>query len=92
MKRFGEVYDWWWRRRRITQTHAASVLGVTARTLRRWAVRYEAGGLEALKDKRVGEPSHRRASPEEVAALEALYRDGYRGWNVRHFLRRGLCG
>ena len=23
-------------------------------------------------------PSHRRASPEEVAALESLYRDGYK--------------
>ena len=37
-----------------------------------------------MKDRRVG-ASHRRAPPEEVAALEALYRDGCRGWNVRHF-------
>ena len=52
MKRFEEVYDRW-RRRRITQALAANVLGVTARTFRRWVVRYEAGGLAALKDKRV---------------------------------------
>ena len=84
MKRFEEVYDRW-RRRRITQALAADILGVTARTFRRWVVRYEAGGLAALKDKRVAGPAHRRAPPEEVAALEALYRDGYRGWNVRHF-------
>ena len=84
MKRFEEVYDRW-RRRRITQVLAANVLGVTARTFRRWVVRYEAGGLAALKDKRVAGPAHRRAPPEEVAALEALYRDGYGGWNVRHF-------
>ena len=84
MKRFEEVYDRW-RRRRITQALAANVLGVTARTFRRWVVRYEAGGLAALKDKRVAGPAHRRAPPEEVAALEALYRDGYGGWNVRHF-------
>ncbi len=49
-----------------------------------WAVRYEAGGQAALKDRRVG-ASHRRAPPEEVAALEALYGDGCRGWNMRHF-------
>ena len=84
VKRFEEVYDRW-RRRRITQALAANVLGVTARTFRRWVVRYEAGGLAALKDKRLALPAHRRAPPEEVAALDALYRDGYRGWNVRHF-------
>ena len=84
MKRFEEVYDRW-RRRRITQALAANVLGVTARTFRRWVVRYEAGGLAAMKDKRVAGPAHRRAPHEEVAALEALCRDGYGGWNVRHF-------
>ena len=82
MKRFEEVYDRW-RRRRITQALAANVLGVTARTFRRWVVRYEAGGLAALKDKRVAGPAHRRAPPGEVAALDALYRDGYRA---------GTCG
>lgn len=59
--------------------------GVSTRTFRRWVVRYEAGGTAALKDRRVAEPSHRRAAPEEVAVLEALYRDGHAGWNVRHF-------
>ena len=53
MKRFEEVYDRW-RRRRITQALAANVLGVTARTFRRWVVRYETGGLAALKDKAPG--------------------------------------
>ena len=84
MKRFEEVYDRW-RRRRITQEEAGSILGVTARTFRRWVARYEAGGLEALRDRRVAGPSPRRAPPEEVAVLEVLYRDGHTGWNVRHF-------
>ena len=84
MKSFERVYGLWCRKR-ITQAWAASVLGVSARTFRRWVVRYEAGGMAALKDRRVGEPSHRRAAAEEVAALEALYRDGHAGWNVRHF-------
>ena len=55
MKRFEEVYDRWLRRR-ITQAVAASILGVTARTFRRWVDRYAAGGLAALRDKRVAGP------------------------------------
>ena len=66
MARFEEIYDRG-RRKRVTQAWAASVLGVTDRTFRRWVARYEAGGLAALKDKRVAGPSPRRASPEEVA-------------------------
>ena len=73
-----------WRGKRITQVAAARVLGVTDRTFRRWVARYEAEGLAALLDRRVGR-SARRAAPEEVAAVEALYRAGHRSWNVRHF-------
>ena len=91
MARFEEIYERW-RRKRVTQAWAASVLGVTDRTFRRWVVRYEAGGLAALKDKRVAGPSPRRASPEEVAALEALYRDGCAGWNVLHFYHEVYAG
>ena len=61
-------------------------------TIRNWVARYEAGGLAALKDKRVAGPSPRRASPEEVAALEALYRDGCAGWNVLHFYHEVYAG
>ena len=73
-----------WRRRRITQVAAARVLGVTDPTFRRWAARYEAEGAGGLRDRRVGR-SARRAPPQEVAALEVLYRAGHGGWNVRHF-------
>ena len=38
MERFEEVYELW-RGRRTTQAWAASVLGVTDRTFRRWVVR-----------------------------------------------------
>ncbi len=91
MARFEEIYDRW-RRKRVTQAWAASVPGVTDRTFRRWVARYEAGGLAALKDKRVAGPSPRRASPEEAAALEALYRDGCAGWNVLHFYHEVYAG
>ncbi|MCY3810006.1 MAG: ISNCY family transposase [Gemmatimonadetes bacterium] len=83
MATFEGVYGLW-RRKRITQVAAARVLGVTDRTFRRWVARYEAEGLAALGDRRVGR-SVRRAPPEEVAAVEALYGAGHRDWNVRHF-------
>lgn len=65
MESFERVYGFWCRKR-ITQAAAARVLGVTARTFRRWVVRYEAGGLSALRDQRAGF-SGRRAPPEETA-------------------------
>ncbi len=83
MATFERVYGLW-RRKRITQVAAARVLGVTDRTFRRWVARYEAEGLTALRDRRLG-CSARRAGPEEVEAVEALYRAGHRDWNVRHF-------
>ena len=69
--RFERVYGFWCRKR-IAQAAAARLLGVTARTFRRWVVRYEAGGLSALRDQRVGF-SGRRVPAEEVEAVEALY-------------------
>ena len=57
---------------------------MSERTFRRWVARYEAEGPAALRDRRVG-CSARRAPPQEVAAVEALYRAGHRDWNVRHF-------
>ena len=91
MARFEEVYELW-RRKRITQAWAARVLGVRTRTFRRWAARYATGGMAALADKRMAGPSHRRAPPEEMEALEALYRDGHADWNVRHFYEEVYAG
>ena len=83
MESFERMYGLWCRKR-MTQAAAARALAVTARTFRRWVARYEAGGLSALRDRRVG-CSGRRAPPEEVEAVEALYEVGHRDWNVRHF-------
>ena len=87
MLRFAEVYGAW-RGKRVTQTRAAEVLGVSDRTFRRWAARYEARGLEGLRDMRSTGGSHRKAPDAEVAALETLYAREYAGWNVRHFWER----
>ena len=64
---------------------AADILGFSARTLRRWRERYEAQGYVGLVDKRLHRPSIRRVAAPEVERLLRLYRDRYRGFNVRHF-------
>ena len=51
--------------------------------------RYEEEGLDGLVDKCLGQVSARRAPVDEpvdeVVRTEALYRERYEGWNVKHF-------
>lgn len=84
--RFEEAYEGY-QSGRLTQGEAATLLGVCDRSFRRYLNRYEESGLEGLLDKRLLEVSHRRAAVDEVMALQALYRERYEGWNVRHFHR-----
>jgi len=64
---------------------AADILGVSARTMRRWRERYEQHGPDAFFDRRRETPSRRRASGADLAHVLQLYRERYRGFNVRHF-------
>lgn len=64
------------------------MLGVCDRTIRRYLDRYEDAGLDGLIDKRLAQVSHHRAPVDEVMALEALYRERYDGWNLKHFHER----
>ena len=50
--RFEERYERR-QRRALTLVDAAEILGVTARTCRRWRDRYEADGAEGLQDRRI---------------------------------------
>ena len=84
--RFKEAYGGW-QERRLTQEEAARLLGVCERTFRRYIERYEDEGLDGLIDKRLSQVSARRAPVDEVVRTEALYRERYEGWNVRHFYR-----
>ena len=58
--RFEEAYEGW-TQRRLSQEEAARLLGVCARTFRRYIDRYEEAGLDGLCDKRLSQVSHRRA-------------------------------
>jgi len=64
---------------------AADILGFSPRSLRRWRERYEKHGYVGLVDKRRHSPSVRRIAAPEVERLLRLYRERYRGFNVRHF-------
>lgn len=84
MSRFVELYEQW-TSRQISQARAAGLLGVSARTFRRYVARYRKLGLQGLEDRRA--TSSRRAPAEEVAALVTLYEERYLGWGVGEFFR-----
>lgn len=72
--------------REISWIQAADILGCTARSLRRWKLRYQRFGMEGLVDGRTrGHRSPRWVRPEQVEPLLRLYRERYAGFNVRHF-------
>ena len=82
--RFKEAYDGC-KSGHLTHVEAALLLGVCDRTFRRYMVKYDEGGLEALMDKRLTQASHRCAPVDEVIKLTEQYRSRYSGWNVKHF-------
>ena len=84
LMRFEEAYGGW-TTGRLTQSEAASLLGVCDRTFRRYLVRYEAEGLDGLIDRRLEQISHRRAPVNEVLQLTDTYRRRHDGWSVKHF-------
>ncbi len=82
--RFEEAYGGW-TEDRLTQEEAALLLGVCARTFRRYIDRYEENGLDGLIDKRLEQISRRRAPVDEVMKLVSDYHSEHLGWNAKHF-------
>lgn len=82
--RFEEAYGGW-QDGRLTQMEAASLLGVSDRTFRRYLGRYEENGLEGLIDQRLEQASHRRAPVDEVMRVTEQYRSRHTGWSAKHF-------
>ena len=64
---------------------AAEILGYSTRTMRRYRAGLEKWGYEGLFDHRRRSPSPRSVPLAEVKRILGLYRERYRGWNVRHF-------
>src|SRR3954462_15986137 len=84
VSRFEDALDRF-RRRRLSAEKAGELLGVSGRHFRRLRVRFEEDGLEGLRDRRLGQPSPRRADPAELGRMCGLYRDRYRDFTAKHF-------
>lgn len=82
--RFEEAYGGW-QQGILTQSEAASLLGVSERTFRRYLSRYEDNGLDGLIDQRLEQVSHRKAPVDEVMQVTEQYRSRHSDWSVKHF-------
>ena len=69
----------------LTWIQAAEILDRSPRSIRRLRWKLEHYGYDGLFDRRRQLPSPKRAPVAEVQRVLALYRERYRGFNVRHF-------
>lgn len=84
MQKFRDVLGRW-EAGELSMMEAGELLGMSERQFRRYRDRYEEEGLEGLVDRRLGKPSSKRVPAAERDRMLALYREAYRGWNVKHF-------
>jgi transposase len=84
MQKFRDVLSRW-ERGNLSMMEAGELLGMSERQFRRYRDRYEEDGLEGLVDRRLGKPSPKRVPARDMRLMLDLYRDSYRGWNVKHF-------
>lgn len=84
MAKFKGVYDRW-EAGQLSQAEAAEILGKSERQFRRYVDRYEAGGLDGLRDGRLGRVSEKAVPREAIERMLELYRKPYHGWNMTHF-------
>jgi len=84
LMKFAEIYERT-TRRGLSQEEAALILGVSARTFRRWCGRFEAEGAEGLYDRRLGRASGRRAPVDTVMEMLALFDTRYWDFTAKHF-------
>ena len=71
--------------KKITWWQAAEIIGVSARTMRRWRERLKQDGYDGLADRRKGMVSQRRVPLELCEKVLGLYRERYYDLNLRHF-------
>lgn len=66
--------------RRIRQRHAAEIVGVSVRQVRRWVQRVRAAGPAGIVHRLRGRPSNRRLSATRKRQVLARYRERYLGF------------
>ena len=74
-----------WEASALSQLEAAERLGMSERTLRRWARRLEAAGEDGLIDRRLGRRSGRAVPDADRNAAERLSRERHSGFTAKHF-------
>ena len=74
-----------WDSAELSQLEASELLGMSERSFRRWARRFEEDGEEGLLDRRLGRRSGRAVPKEAAEEVEQLYRDRYEGFTAKHF-------
>jgi hypothetical protein len=89
VRRFQDAHEQY-KKGRLTAEEAGDLLGLSGRHFRRQCVRYEAEGVEGLRDKRLGRVSNRRAPGSELDRMRRLYKEEYADFTVKHF-HEELC-
>src|SRR5947207_12075869 len=89
MKKFVDVLSRW-EAGELSMMDAGELLGMSERQFRRYRDRFEEDGEAGLIDRRLGKPSPQRIGAAEIDRMLELYREVYRGWNVKHFHEHGV--
>ena len=84
LMRFEEILERT-RSRELSQEEAASALGMSERTFRRWRKRHDADGAEGLDDRRLGKVSSRRVPVDTVMKALELFDTRYFDFTAKHF-------
>ncbi len=71
--------------RSLSQYEAASILGISERTFRRWRDRFESDGAAGLYDRRLGKLSGRRVPVDTVMRVLELFDTRYWDFTAKHF-------
>lgn len=80
---FEDVHSIWTEHRLIQEE--AALLGVCARTFRRWTERWGEDGVEGLRDRRASRVARNATPVDQVVRLVDRCRTRHEGWNLRHF-------
>jgi hypothetical protein len=84
MQKFRDVLSRW-ECGTLSMMEAGELLGMSERQFRRYRDRYAEEGVEGLIDRRLGKASAQRVPERDLRQMLRLYRESYRGWNVKHF-------
>ena len=84
VRRFEDAFDRY-RKGRLTAEEAGELLNLSGRHFRRQCGRFEAEGVEGLRDRRLGRVSGHRADEGELERMRRLYKAEYSDFLVTHF-------